>query len=249
VKWLRPAENLPDLLGVYAQVPRAAREGRPHVLANMVGGLDGTAAISGRVGGLSNPADAQLFVDLRSLADVVLVGAETARRERYGPVRLSDQLREARQARGLPAVPPIAVVTRSLMLDWSIGLFSDPDPTSPPLIVTCSKADSARLADAREHAEVLVAGAATVDLAAALRALRHRGASVVLCEGGPRLLGELVAVGLLDELCLCLAPVMGGDPLPLSVTPAGAGLAHLRLAHALADDSTLFLRYERTELG
>src|SRR5215203_2705455 len=60
----------------YAAVPRAAHGGRPHVLANMVGGLDGTAAVSGRVGVLSSPADARLFLKLRSVADVVLVGAQ-----------------------------------------------------------------------------------------------------------------------------------------------------------------------------
>lgn len=106
-------------------------------------------------------------------------------------------------------------------------------------------ADASRLAAAREHAEVVVAGETTVDLSRALTLLRDAGADVVLCEGGPTVLGELAAADLLDELCLSVTPLMGGDPLPLSVAPAGASIARFVLADALVDDSDLFLRYER----
>jgi riboflavin biosynthesis pyrimidine reductase len=71
----------------------------------------------------------------------------------------------------------------------------------------------------------------------------------VLCEGGPTWLGELVAAGCLDELCLTIAPLMGGDPLPVSVAPVGAPLTHFALRHVLRDGDTLFLRYERYERG
>jgi riboflavin biosynthesis pyrimidine reductase len=68
---------------------------------------------------------------------------------------------------------------------------------------------------------------------------------VVLCEGGPTLLGELVAAGRLDELCLTIAPLMGGDPLPVSVSPPDPPLRHFALRHVISDGDTLFLRYER----
>jgi riboflavin biosynthesis pyrimidine reductase len=66
----------------------------------------------------------------------------------------------------------------------------------------------------------------------------------VLCEGGPTLLGELAAADRLDELCLTVSPVIGGDPLPIIL---GAGdLRRYRLAHVLVDDDdALFLRYTR----
>jgi riboflavin biosynthesis pyrimidine reductase len=244
VRWLKPDDDVVDLLAPYTSVSRHGRGPRPHVLANMVGGLDGTAAISGRVGALSDPTDARLFRELRSVADVVLVGAETVRRERYGPVRLDDALRAQRTAVGRAPVPRLAVVTRSLQLDWSVPLFADADPAAAPIIVTCADADPARLADAEQHADVVVAGASSVDVGRALGELHALGASVVLCEGGPRLLGELVAADLLDELCLSIAPVMGGDPLPVAIVPGGGDLARFRLAHALVEESTLFLRYE-----
>ena len=93
-------EPLADPLQPYVDVDRTPPPGSCWVLSNMVAGLDGTAAISGKVGALSTPRDAELFRRLRSVADVVLVGAETVRRERYGPIRLDDGLRAARRSVG-----------------------------------------------------------------------------------------------------------------------------------------------------
>lgn len=243
--WLRPTEAVVDPLVPYVAVHRAPRGDRPYVLANMVGGLDGCAAVSGRVGELSSATDARLFTELRSVADVVLVGARTVREGRYGTVRLPDRLRQERIERGRPSTPRIAVVSGSLDFDWTIPLFSMADPDCRPYVITSGTADPARLADAEEHAEVVVAGETTVDLSLALSRLRNDGAEVVLCEGGPTLLGALAAADQLDELCLSITPLMGGDPLPLSLAPTGAPIARFVLAHALVDDSDLFLRYER----
>jgi len=243
-------DHIADVLEPYAQVDRG--RGPWWVLANMVGSLDGSAAFGGRVGPLSGGADADLFRMLRSVADVVLVGAETVRRERYGPVRLPDHLRRRREADGRPPTPPLAVVSRSLDLDWTVGAFADaergPDSGAAPLLITCSAADPDRVAEAREHAEVLVAGGQRVEPRRAVEVLAERGHRVVLCEGGPTLLGDVVEAGLLDELCFTLAPLMGGDHLPISLSPAGAErITELRLAHAALDGSTLFLRYERDD--
>lgn len=235
---------LDDALAPYWAVERTAADGRPWVLANMVCGLDGSTAIDGRVGELSGPVDRQLFVDLRSVADIVLVGAETVRREHYGPVRLSAERRALRGSAGRAALPRLAIVSRSLDLDPDGRAFAAAEGLDNPLIVTCESSP----ARARERLEavtdVVVAGGERVEPSLALRALADLGHHVVLCEGGPSLLGELLAAELVDELCLTLAPVVGGDPLPVAVMPAGAGRGRLRLAHVLEADSHLFLRYE-----
>lgn len=239
---LNRGESIPDLLAPY-RVHRRPRDGQDcWVLANMVGGLDGSAAIGGRVGVLSDGQDAVLFRSLRSLADVVLVGAETVRRERYGPVRLDDAEQDRRRANGEREVPPVAVVTRSLDLEWGSPLFTDPVARS--IVVTCESAGSDRIELAAAHATVLVAGCDSVDLRDALHQLCGLGLRVVLCEGGPALLGRVAAEGLLDELCLTVAPVMGGDPLPVAVTPSGASTSGFVLQHSAVEGSTLFLRYE-----
>jgi riboflavin biosynthesis pyrimidine reductase len=218
-------------------------------MANMVGGLDGSAAIAGRVAALSTEPDAALFRLIRALADVVLVGAETVRRERYRSIRLPDRQAAARRAAGRPAAPPLAVVTRSLDLDWSGDAFAGAPAESRTLVITCKAADARRLEQAREVADIVIAGEDRVEPEQALLRLSERGHRVVLCEGGPTLLGELVAAGRLDELCLTIAPLMGGDPLPVSVTPPGAPLRHFALRHVISDGDTLFLRYERGRDG
>ncbi len=246
---LRRGEPIDDLLEPYRSVERIPRPGPPGcwVLANMVTGLDGCAAIGGRVGALSGGLDAELFLAMRGLADMVLVGAETVRREGYGPIRLTDAEQSRRRAEGRAAVPAVAVVSRSLSLDLASRLFTGAPAGSPTVVVTCEAADRDRRAEVADVAEVLVAGEQRVEPARALAALAARGARVVLCEGGPTLLGEVVAAGLLDELCLTVAPVMGGDPLPVSVTPAGAELSRFELAGAASHDGTLFLRYLRPQ--
>lgn len=181
---LVPAETYANVLDAYASVQRSCPADRPWVPASMVAGLDGCAA---------------LFQQIRSLAHIVLVGAETVRRERYGQV--------------------------------------------------VSHPTQRRLAESTARARVTVTGGDSVDLGQALGMLRSEGHQIVLCEDGPHLLGELVAGDLLDELCLTLSPTMGGDPLPISVTPAGSPLRPFDLAHVAESDGHLFLHYERTTHG
>ncbi|WP_432557526.1 pyrimidine reductase family protein [Granulicoccus sp. GXG6511] len=239
---LRTAAAVSDLLAPYA-VPRVPPAGRAWTMANMVAGLDGTAAFGGRVGPLSDGPDVELFRLMRALADVVLVGAETVRKEGYGPVRLPESRQAARVAAGRTPLPPVAVVSRSLDLDWDTPLFTKAEALT--MVVTCASAPADRLERARAAAEVLVVGDEGVDLDALLREFAERGLPTVLCEGGPTLLGRFAAQGLLDELCLTVSPIMGGDPLPVALTPEGGGLSAYRLCHTLAHESTLFLRYER----
>ncbi len=245
VQVLTVGATIADPLAPYAQAHRTRPGGGCWVMANMVGGLDGSAAIGGRVAALSTEPDAALFRLIRALADVVLVGAETVRRERYRSIRLPGEQAAARQAAGRPAAPRLAVVTRSLDLDWSGDAFAGALAESRPLVITCQAADARRVQRAREVADVVIAGGDRVDPDLAVRRLAELGHRVVLCEGGPTLLGELVAAGRLDELCLTIAPLMGGDPLPVAVSPPGAPLRHFALRHVLRDGDTLFLRYER----
>src|SRR3954462_13302072 len=217
------------------------------VIGHMVAGLDGTAAVGGRVGSLSTSPDQALFPRMRQVADIVLVGAETVRREGYGPVRLSEEAREWRRGAGLSPTPPLAVVSRSLAFDWTAKVFTDAPEDASTHVITCARADPKLLAEAEKVATVIVAGEERVEPAAAMGALAGLGWRVVLCEGGPTWLGELIAADRLDELCLTISPLMGGDPLPVSVTPPGAGLARFELKSAGLDGHTLFLRYERLE--
>ena len=209
----------------------------------MVAGVDGSTAIDGRVRELSSPTDRRLFVDLRSVADVVMVGAETARREHYGPVVVSQERRDWRIGHGKTPIPRLALVSRSLELDGLEASLAPEADDQRGIVLTCEASPEPARDRLQEFADVIVAGTESVDPTRALEELRAHGVEVVLCEGGPSLLGELLAAGLVDELCLTLAPVVGGDPLPVAVLPEAADVERATLAHVLRAGDDLFLRY------
>ena len=236
--------ELEDSMAPYVVVDRSAPKHECWVTGHMVAGLDGTAAIDGKVGALSTGSDQTLFRQMRQIADVVLVGAETVRREGYGLVRLSDEAQQQRERDGKPPTPPVAVVSGSLDLNWNLKLFTKAPEHAPTMVITSASADPDRLAEAKRHATVIIVGQDRVAPEHVLREFASRGYSVVLCEGGPTLLGEFVAADRLDELCLSIAPIFGGDNLPVGLTPDGAGISSFELKSVLGEDDTLFLRYE-----
>jgi riboflavin biosynthesis pyrimidine reductase len=215
---------------------------REHWLrANMVASADGAAFLDGRSGGLSSTADRRLFGLLRGLADVVLVGAGTARTEKYRPARHREEFAALRAGRG--ATPPIAVVSRNLDLDLTAPLFTQAPPDARTIVITCDASPADRRAAAAAVADVIVAGDLVVDLAGAMACLRDRGLGRVLCEGGPTLLGHLTSDGLLNELCLTMSPLLAG-PGPDRITTGAAFPARpMVLVHVLRADGTLFCRY------
>ncbi|BAJ31300.1 MULTISPECIES: pyrimidine reductase family protein [Kitasatospora] len=212
--------------------------------ANMVTSLDGAARLDGLSEGLSSAADKRIFGVLRALCDVVLVGAETVRAEGYRPGRARPEFAERRAAAGQPPAPVIAVVSRSLELDLSAPLFTE--PLVPTVVVTTVDAPPARLAEVAAAAEVVTAGTGSVDLPRAVAALAGRGWRRQLTEGGPRLLAQLAADGLLDELCLSVAPlVTAGDSPRIVNGPGIPDVRPMRLVSLIEEKGFLFTRYLR----
>jgi riboflavin biosynthesis pyrimidine reductase len=224
----------------------------PWLRANMVSTVDGAArAPDGLSKAISSEADQRVFGRLRGLADVVMAGASTVRNEVYQPGRVRAELLERRRAAGQSDIPVIAVVSRSLELDLSTALFSA--PTGRVVVITHEASDPLRRARVADVADVLIAGEDDVDLGLALGLLREQGLPRIHAEGGPHLLGDLLAADLLDELLLSVTPMLAGGSYPTGApTPrilAGASLPDaprdLRLHHLLEEDGSLFLSYRR----
>jgi riboflavin biosynthesis pyrimidine reductase len=195
----------------------------PWLRVNMVSTLDGAAnGESGKSGSINNDADMQVFHALRSQADAIVVGAGTARTERY---RVAD-------------VPVVVVSHRGLVPEQ----LQDAEPGKVLLVTS---ADSLGLDECRGtlgHDQVIVAGESHVDLAAMKAALVERGLRDLLCEGGPHLLRDLLDAHVVDELCLTWVPrVIGGvHPRILEGAPVDTSM---RLALLLEQDSTLIGRW------
>ncbi|GAA1622429.1 pyrimidine reductase family protein [Georgenia ruanii] len=215
----------------------------PHLRVNVISSLDGAATHDGVSGGLNNADDKQVFDTLRMLSDAVLVGAGTLRQEGYGAMVLDPPAVAWRTARRLPAHPTLAVVSGRLDLDPQSPMFTE--APARPLVLTHAGAPADRRRALAAVAEVVVCGGNAVDPARVVRALAGRGLAQVLCEGGPHLLGTLIAADLVDELCLTLSPVLeGGDA--GRITAGGAQVTRtMRLAHVLTADDMLLLRYLR----
>ncbi len=216
--------------------PESSIPGRHcHVRANMVSSLDGAAAVDGVSGALGGDGDREIFMMLRDMCDVVLVGSGTVIGEDYGPVGDDSDTR-----------PRLAMVSRSLSIDPSHATVVAPST----VIMTCSSAPIVNrrlLVDA--GATLIDCGRDAVELPRVLAALADRDRWRVLCEGGPALLGALFADDLVDELCLTFGPtIVGGDTGRITRGPDGEPTRRMRRAHVLADDEGyLFTKWVRAE--
>src|SRR5262249_52936283 len=134
------AEMVDAIAELYAYPPAAAT--RPWVRANMVASADGAAWLRGRAGGLSGPAGRAGFAGRRGVADALLVGAGTARIERYKPVKTSEVHPQLRVGR--TPTPQIAVVSRALDLDLESPLLAGIDGRARTIVLTTPAAGASR---------------------------------------------------------------------------------------------------------
>ena len=109
--------------------------------ANMVASADGAAYVDGLSGGLSSAGDKRVFGILRVLADVILVGAGTARAEEYKPARRRAVPRGAARGQARRRAP-IALVTRTLGLNLGSPLFAEAPPDARTIVITCAASDA-----------------------------------------------------------------------------------------------------------
>ena len=231
-------ETSPEELGSGLRLGERAPADRPYLALNMVSTLDGKATIDWRTRGLSSELDRRLFHHLRTQADAVMVGAGTARVERYGRIVRSEELREKRRAEGLEPDPLAVIVSARLDLPADLPLLNEPDQR-----VVVATGSDAVIPDLAAQVDYLRVGDDLPVLMARLR--EDYGVRSVLCEGGPTLNSHLLAAALVDELFLTLHPKLTGGAAALTIV-AGRSLAapaELRLESLAEGDGDLFTRW------
>lgn len=217
---------------------------RPWLRMNFITSLDGAATRDGRSGGLGDDADRRVFDLLRHWADVVLLGAGTARIEGYGAMRVGTAAAAWRAARGMPPHPVLALVTRRLDLDPSSPIFVD--APQRPIVFTVASAPARRREELAEVATVLDAGVDEVGPQRVRRILAEQGLTRIHSEGGPRLFGSFLDGGAVDELCLTLAATLeSGESGRIAHGPRAVA-QQMRLASVLRAGDELLLRYTTT---
>jgi riboflavin-specific deaminase-like protein len=228
----------PEELASRLDLRALAPPGRPYLGINMVSSLDGKATLDWRTKGLSSDADRQLFHHLRTQADAVMVGAGTAREERYGRMTKNDELRQKRMNEGHVADALAVVVSGRLDLPADLPLLNEPEQRV--VIATASDEEIPGVTGDIEYAR-------TGDDLPRLLAYLHEehGVRSVLCEGGPTLNSYLFAAGLVDELFLTLNPKILGGASALTIV-AGRELvepAEPRLVSVAENEGELYTRW------
>jgi riboflavin biosynthesis pyrimidine reductase len=236
------SDDLSDggLLELYAPVDRAV----PRLRANFIASIDGSATAGGLSGALGSPADKRVFDLLRQLCDVVIVGAGTARAEGYAAMRAGADAAAWRLANGLAEHPSFAIVSARLDLDPASAIFTDAPVR--PIVLTASSAPKPQREALARVAEVITCGETSVDAGALVSTLTGLGMSQLHCEGGPHLLGALIASDVLDELCLTISPALEGGAGPrIASAQQPLDLRSMTLDHVLAAGSMLLTKYSR----
>jgi riboflavin-specific deaminase-like protein len=213
---------------------------RPYVVTNFALTLDGHATLAGRSGPIGSESDTAMLVGLRTRVDAVMIGAGTMRAERYGRVVGDPAKRQQRERAGLPHDPLMVIISGSLDLPWDAPLFTEGH--GRVLIATQAEEDPPET----ETSVRILRQAEGGDLADVLRYLREeRGVRSLLCEGGPRIHGQLVAGSLVDELFVTVAAKIGGGVGPGLISELEEGERPLEVGWMLSDPKTgeLFGRY------
>ena len=208
-----PAYKLPaDLRHLYSPLGFAKRA----VYSNFVASVDGVVALgekpsAGSVISAKYPADRFLMGLLRACSDAVLIGAGTLRAtpgHLWTPAHvypeLATEFLALRSALGRSREPQLVVVSASGKLD-----ASHPALVKGAIVMTTEDGAKAIGNHLPKACEVVGTGQ-RLELGKVLTKLRDRGLAVVLTEGGPNVVGQLIEAGLLDEAFLTVAPVIAG---------------------------------------
>lgn len=207
----RPGQTTPEALISGLDLGSRAPSTRPYLVLNMVTSIDGRAAFEGATRALGGEADRLIFHNLRTQADALVVGAGTARAERYGRAIKSEVLRAKRVQEGLEPDPLTVIVSGRLNLPADLPILQDPEAR----VIVATGAEY-ELEGVAAQVQYLRTGDDLSLLLARLRA--EHGVRSVLCEGGPTLNSHLLAAGAVDELFHCTsAQILGGGGEPAMV--------------------------------
>ncbi len=196
----------------------AVTQPRPYLRLKLAASLDGRIAPQpGERHWLTGSQARDYVRELRATYDAVMVGA--------GTVRIDDPQLSVRppRARRTPYVRVVVCETDTVPSDRAV--FA-PLQGYARTIVLAPAGARARFAALEAHADVAYVGdeaALQLDLRLALAALRRRGVTSVLCEGGPTLAGKLLELDLVDRIDWLIAPALLSGPAAVPALVGGPG--------------------------
>ncbi|ADL58279.1 2,5-diamino-6-(ribosylamino)-4(3H)-pyrimidinone 5'-phosphate reductase [Methanothermobacter sp. KEPCO-1] len=173
---------------------------RPYVILNAAMTLDGKIATKTGSSEISGEEDLRRVHELRRECDAIMVGINTVLAD---DPRLTVHRVDAEEGDN----PVRVVVDSRARTPLNFRVLNDEAPT---VIGVSESAPASRVNELRKRAEVVVAGKERVNLCLLLERLHEMGVRRLMLEGGSTLNYSMLTEGLVDEVRVCIAPMIAG---------------------------------------
>lgn len=173
---------------------------KPYVILNAAMTLDGKIATRTGSSEISGKEDLIRVHKLRKEMDAIMVGINTL---------LADDPRlTIHKIESEPEDNPIRIVVDSkARTPLNFRILNEDAPT---LIATTEKADPQKVEALEKKASVLKCGKDRVNLKSLMNELSKTGVKTLMLEGGSTLNYSMLENGLVDEVRVCVAPMIAG---------------------------------------
>jgi riboflavin-specific deaminase-like protein len=203
---------------------------RPRIILNFAMTLDGKVSTAKLTpSGFTSAFDKHRLLEIRSLADALMVGKNTLQIDRMSMGLPDESLRRARVQRAQAEYPLRVIISNSGDLPTDLNVFNH--RFSPIVIYSTTRMPPTTQSELRAKAELHLAAVDHLSLNEVLHDLyeTHQVRTLV-CEGGPQLAKTLAELNVVDELFLTVAPLIaGGAGAPGVLGPPGAFLPSSRI--------------------
>jgi riboflavin-specific deaminase-like protein len=192
--------------------------------------------------------DKQRLLEIRALADAILVGRNTLETDQMAIDLPDERARQRRRQQGKSEYPLRVIVSRSGNISTASRVFEEGN--APILIYSTERMASSQRTLLSERATVHLSSSGELDILWLLRHLHeHYQVRSLVCEGGPTLVKTLAQADAIDEIYLTItAKIFGGAAAPGLTGLPGEFLPasrHFELIDIDRGDSECYLRYRR----
>ena len=173
---------------------------QPYVILNSAMTLDGKIATKTGSSEISGKDDLLRVHELRKDVDAIMVGINTV---------ISDDPRLT--VHKIPAKKqdnPLRIIVDSKARTPITSRVLNSDANT--IIAVTETANSERIKELKEKADILICGKNSVDLKALMIKLQSKGVKTIMLEGGSTLNYSMLIDGLVSEVRVCIAPMIAG---------------------------------------
>lgn len=235
---------------VYSNLKLPVFSDRPFYYSNFVSTIDGKVQVlenTQEYWPLGSALDYQTLIELRTYADVIIHGKNTAIPHPTMQSLSKAAFWEARKKVGKNGPITYVVISNNPTEELCEKLLSNHENVKT-LIITCEKIDISEKLE--NSTEIVRLGVEKVDLGLLSDFLFKRGNKHILVEGGPTLMGQFLKHDLVDEVFLTIAPkIVGNKNNTLTMVEnellSPERVAEFRLLSNLTFGDEIYLRYAK----